>query len=205
MASFPLFVELEGRRCLVVGGGPVALRKAQALADFGACVAAVAPRFCPGWDETTERAERPFAPEDLADAALVVAATDDPALNRVVADACRAAGVPVNAVDDPAACTFYFPALVRRGALTVGISTGGRSPAAAAHIRRCIEEALPDEGLAETLDYLGGVRARVKESVPAQARADVFAALFAACMERRGALTKEEFDAVCRAAQEEGT
>lgn len=205
MALFPLFVDLKEKHCLVVGGGAVALRKARSLVESGARVAAVAPSFVSGWEETGVRlVHRPFAPGDLRGAALVVAATDDVALNRAVADACRDAHVPVNAANAPEACTFFFPALVRRGPLTVGVSTDGTSPAAAAYVRKTIDQALPGDWFGEVLDYLGSVRDDVKQRVPANhLRAEVYHALFDACMERRRPLTEEEFRAVCRAEKED--
>lgn len=204
MALFPMFVDLEGKHCLVVGGGAVALRKARSLLKCGARVAAVAPSFVPGWEETDVRlVHRPFEPEDLRDAALVVAATDDEMLNRAVADACRDAHVPVNAANTPEAGTFFFPAIVRRGPLTVGVSTDGASPAASAYVRKTIEETLPGDWFGEVIEYLGSVRDDVKQNVPGEhMRAHVFHVLFEACMERQRPLTEEEFRAVCRAAKE---
>ena len=145
MAYFPLFVELEEKPCLIVGGGTVALRKAEKLLCCGARLTAVAPAFAPGWDALAGRAallRRAFCPADVDGQTLVIAATDDAAVNTAVAAQCRDARIPVNTVDDPGNCTFLFPALVRRGALCVGISTGGASPTAAADVRRRIEAAL---------------------------------------------------------------
>lgn len=197
MAYFPLFIELEQKPCLIVGGGTVALRKAEKLLSYGALLTAAAPDFAPGWDALPGRVtllRRAFCAADADGQTLVIAATNDAAVNAAVAAQCRAARIPVNAVDDPANCTFLFPALVRRGALSVGISTGGASPTAAACVRRRVEDALPEGGAWEqVLDFLAAQRPRVKACVPdEQARAKIFAALFDACMARGGPLDEQE-------------
>ncbi len=148
MALFPLFVELEGRPCLVLGGGAVAERKVEGLLAAGAVVTVVSPTLSPGLatlasgDRITHVA-RPYAEGDLAGAALAFAATDDGAVNADVAREGRARGVWVNAADDPAHCDAILPAVVRRGAVTVAVSTGGASPALARAVRERIEAALP--------------------------------------------------------------
>lgn len=201
MAYFPLFIELEAKPCLIVGGGPVALRKAEKLLSYGARLTAVAPDFATGWEALPDALpgrvtlrRRAFCPADVDGQTLVIAATNDAAVNAAVAAQCRAAHIPVNAVDDPENCTFLFPALVRRGALSVGISTGGASPTAAASVRRRIEDALPEGGAWEQiLDFLAAQRPRVKACVPDEkARAKIFAALFEACMARGGPPEEEE-------------
>ena len=217
MAYFPLFIELEEKPCLIVGGGTVALRKAEKLLSYGAHLTAVASAFAPGWealpgsrpaapsgpppDGSPGRVtllRRAFCPSDIDEQTLVIAATDDAAVNAAVAAQCRAARIPVNAVDDPDNCTFLFPALVRRGALSVGISTGGASPTAAADVRRRIEEALPESGAWEAvLDFLAAQRPRVKAEVSDEkARAKIFAALIEACMARGGPLEEQEIEMI---------
>ena len=138
MPLFPIFINLEGRRVLIVGGGHVALRKAERLSPYGADIFAVAPEFIPGFAGIpgVTLLERRFEPGDIDGAALVIAATDDPELNAAVSELCRWENVPVNVVDDIEKCSFVFPSLVRRGELSVGISTGGASPSAAQYIRR---------------------------------------------------------------------
>lgn len=145
MAYFPMFVELEGRPCLIVGGGAVALRKARRLLPYGPCLTVVAQSFVPELEalEGAVLCRRAFRPRDVEGQALVVAATGDGALNREIAALCRARRIPVNAVDDKDNCTFLFPALVRRGPLSIGISTGGASPTAAVYVKEKIEAALP--------------------------------------------------------------
>ena len=152
---FPLFIELENRPCLVVGGGKVAARKAEALAEFGARVVQVAP----------EVSGRGFEDSDVEGKALVVAATDDPAVNRRVADLCKAKGVPVNVEDDPANCTFVFPAIFRKGPIVAAVSSGGTCPVAAKLVRDRIAGLVPDD-FASAVEDLGARREELKRIYP---------------------------------------
>ena len=132
-ALYPVNLVLAGRSCLVVGGGPVAARKVEGLLAAGAHVHVVATsvgpavRACTGatWDE------RAYRPGEASDYRLVVVATDDAEVNRQVALDAEGAGVWVNAADDPGSCSFMLPSVVRRGPITLAVSTGGRSPALA--------------------------------------------------------------------------
>lgn len=103
---------------------------------------------------------KPFAPDDVDGMDYVVAATDDGDCNRAVATACRARHIPVNVVDEPALCDFYFPALVRRGALVVGVGTGGKSPAFARAVKQHIDALLPQD-LGTRLEAAGAERKRL--------------------------------------------
>lgn len=194
MPLFPIFLDLRGKKVLIVGGGHVALRKAERLAPYGASITAVAPEFAPGFAALSgvTALERRFQPGDVEGAALVIAATDDAELNAAVSELCAWEGIPVNVVDDLALCSFVFPALVRRGELSVGISTGGASPSAAQYIRRLVEEQVPD-GFEEILDFLAARRAQLKSALPAERRSAAYAALFSRCMELGRALTDGEF------------
>lgn len=194
MPLFPIFLDLRGKKVLIVGGGHVALRKAERLAPYGASITAVAPEFAPGFAALSgvTALERRFQPGDVEGVALVIAATDDAELNAAVSELCAWEGIPVNVVDDLALCSFVFPALVRRGELSVGISTGGASPSAAQYIRRLVEEQVPG-GFEEILDFLAARRAQLKSALPAERRSTAYAALFSRCMELGRALTDGEF------------
>lgn len=180
MAYFPFFVDLTERTGLLVGGGTVALRKAEKLLPYGPALTVIAPVICPELAALPVRCcLRAFTEADLQSPGsgqapgFVVAATDDRALNRRVAALCHAQRIPVNVVDDPAACSFLFPALVQRGRLSVGISTGGASPTAAIWLKRQIEALLPPH-FATLLDHLDEMRPKVKAACPdAAARAKV--------------------------------
>lgn len=196
MPLFPIFINLEGRRVLIAGGGHVALRKAERLSPYGADIFAVAPEFIPGFAGIpgVTLLERRFEPGDIEGAALVIAATDDGELNAAVSELCRWENIPVNVVDDIEKCSFVFPSLVRRGELSVGISTGGASPSAAQYVRRGVEQLVP-EGFEGILDFLSAHRAEVKAALPPERRAAAFAALFERCLERGGPLSEAELAA----------
>lgn len=194
MGYFPFFVELEGTRGLIVGGGAVALRKAEKLLPYGPGLTVVAPEICPELEALPGLAleRRPFRPEDVEGAAFVIAAAGDAALNRRVAGLCRARGIPVNVVDDREACTFLFPALVKRGELSVGVSTGGSSPTAAVWLKERIAALLP-RGLEDILAWLEAQRPLLKARCPEErVRAGAFSALFEACLAAGRPLTEGE-------------
>lgn len=146
---YPVSLVVAGKRCVVVGGGAVAARKATGLVDAGAEVVVVAPEI---GDEVRALpvvlVERPYRAGDLELAWLAIAATDDPEVNRKVHADGHAARVWVNAADDPEACAFTLPAVLRRGPVSVAVSTGGHSPALAGWLRDQIGGLLgPEIGL----------------------------------------------------------
>lgn len=173
MGWFPFFIQLDGACGLLVGGGQVALRKAEKLLGYGPRLTVVAPEICPQLVRLAGRGgiaikKRPFQEDDLCPApAFVIAATGDRALNHTIAALCRQRGVLVNVVDDLGACGFLFPALVRRGALSVGISTGGASPTVAVWLKEKIEGLLP-ANFGEILERLSAYRAGVRAETPNQ-------------------------------------
>ena len=161
--QYPVNLVLDGRRCLVVGGGKIALRKVEGLLACGGRVTVVAPRITPELralaDVMTE--ERPWRPDDLDGMWLAIAATDDPAVNGAVYAEGQRRGVWVNGADDPANCSFTLPSVVRRGDLQVTVSTGGRSPALASWLRRRLEGEIGPE-YAVLLDLLATERDGLK-------------------------------------------
>jgi len=179
MSYYPIAVDLKDRNVLVVGGGTVALRKVETLLEFGARVTVVAPEVAPDIERLAESGRielrrRAYERGDAAGPVLVVAATDDRAVNSRVSEDSRSANVLVNVVDDPELCTFIVPATVKRGDLVIGISTSGKSPALARRVREKIEEAIgPEYG--ELADLLGEMRELVKPRVESQqAREEIF-------------------------------
>lgn len=205
MGYFPFFVELTGKQGLVVGGGAVALRKVRKLLPYGPALTVVAPALCGGLRETAgvTLVERPFMPEDLADRDFVIAATDDHGLNLRIAELCKVRRIPVNVADCKEACTFLFPALVKRGDLSVGISTGGAGPTAAVYLKERFAELLP-ERFEEILAYLEAVREAAKERLPEEAaRKRLLADVFSACMEAGRPLTDAELAEALQRAREE--
>lgn len=195
MPYFPMFVDLTGKPVLIVGGGAVALRKLQKLMPYGVKPVVAAPQILPEIAAlpNVKLRRRAFSPRDLRlRPALVIAATDDEAVNRAVSDLCRKRHIPVNAVDDPALCSFLFPALVRQGNFSAGISTGGASPTAAAYFKELLREQLP-ENLDELLSWLESLRPALKAAIPEQEkRAAAFRRLFEDCMAKGAPLTEAE-------------
>jgi precorrin-2 dehydrogenase/sirohydrochlorin ferrochelatase len=166
MAFYPVFLQLEGERCVVVGGGEVAERKVDALLAAGARVTVVAPALTPPLAERVARGEvshvhRPYEDGDLNGARLAIAATDDAALHAELARAAAAAGVWLNVVDQPRWCGFIMPAVLRRGELAIAVSTGGGSPALAARVRDDIDRHLGPE-YERALDVLARLRAHLQ-------------------------------------------
>ena len=171
--QYPVNLVLEGRPCLVVGGGHIAARKIEGLVAAGAVVHGVAPLVV---DEIIAMAAvtqevRGYRRGEVAGYRLVVAATDSPEVNRAVYDDGEAAGVWVNSADDPASCSFTLPAVVRRGALTVTVSTGGRSPALASWLKGAIGAQLGPE-YEVLVDLLSAEREAIRASGGSTEQAD---------------------------------
>jgi len=166
---YPMMVDLAGRRCLVVGGGQVAERKVRALVEAGAEVVVVSPALSPGLQGLKREGliihrARSYRPGDVAGSLLVFGATDDPEVNRRLADEAKAMGVLANLADSPASSTFLTPATLTRGNLVIAISTGGDSPALARKIREDLESVYGEE-YAGLLKVLEQVRERAKREV----------------------------------------
>lgn len=172
MDFLPLFHNIRDRRCLVVGGGAVALRKAQLLLDAGARVDMVAPAIgaparelaaAPG--SRLRLHERRYRDRDLAGATLVVAATSDHDLNAKVSQSAQAAGIAVNVVDAPALCSVIFPAIIDRSPVQIAVGTGGASPVLARLLRTRLEGLLP-ANYGKLAALAARLRAPVKAAIP---------------------------------------
>src|SRR5437762_3675452 len=160
--AFPLALEVTGRRCVVLGGGAVAEAKVGALLDAGAAVVVIAADAAPGLAELARRGEielveRGYRRGDLA-GALLVFATGDRSANAAVFAEAEAEGVLCNAHQDSAHCHFACPTVTRRGDLLVAVSTGGRAPTLAGHVRDALAAGLPDE-LGALIDLVAEIRA----------------------------------------------
>jgi len=137
---YPVFLNLEGKRCVVVGGGRVAGRKARKLLQARARVVVVSPEVEPGLASVAvETHRRPYRSGDLEGASLAFAATNRREVNAAVVAEARERGVPVNVADEPEEGDFALPSVLRRGRLQVAVSTGGVSPTLAGRIRRELE------------------------------------------------------------------
>jgi siroheme synthase-like protein len=158
--TYPVNIVLSGERCLVVGGGRVAARKAAGLLAAGARVVVVAPEVVASLrdDDRVRWYARPYQRGEVAAYRLAIAATGEPDVDGQVYRDAEAAGVLVNSADDPEHCRFTLPAIARRGDIQLTASTDGRSPALATWLRRRLEEVLDDHLLA-LLDLLADARA----------------------------------------------
>lgn len=259
MAYFPVFIDLEGKKCLVVGGGRVAARKAAQLLDYGANLLVVAKEISPAMRELAAAEQvgseqsvgaggqpgpgqarcagasleqsggagrhagprqsggagehtgpegcagsagpagtgrirfqlRPARVEDADGMDLVICASDDRKLHQEVAAFCRERKILVDVADDGADSSFLFPGLVRQGDVVLGITTGGKSPAAVRYLRTQLEKMLPPF-LGRLVDRLGALRGQIKGQVEdPKGRAELFTELFALGMDREGWLPDE--------------
>jgi uroporphyrin-III C-methyltransferase/precorrin-2 dehydrogenase/sirohydrochlorin ferrochelatase len=174
MDYLPVFLDLTGRRVVVVGGGEVALRKASLLLEAGARVRLIAPQLHPELirlreERSIEHVAELFAPAHLEGAIFVIAATDHGEVNRVVAAAAAERGLFVNVVDDAAGSTAILPAIVDRSPVIVAISTGGHSPTLARRLRGQLEALLP-ERLGALARFAGRLRSHVGAALPEKKR-----------------------------------
>ncbi len=171
MGLFPIFMKLDGRPCLVVGAGNVALEKVASLLQAGASIRVVAPAACEAIEVLAAEGKitlehREFQEADLQGQSLVVTATNFRAVNHAVFLAAQRHGLLCNSVDDPPNCDYYFASIVQRGNLQIAISTAGESPALAQRLRREIDAQLPED-TARWVAELGSLRREILASHPA--------------------------------------
>lgn len=168
-AYYPVYLNLEGRTCLVVGGGAVAGRKAASLLECGAKVKLVAPKVCTAVAEMEregklDRINDVFRPEHMDGASLAIGSTDNGEVNRLVFEEAVKRNIPINIVDQPHLCSFIVPSVVRRGDLVIAVSTSGKSPATAKRARKMLEGLFGNEW-AVYLEMMGQARERLLSSV----------------------------------------
>ncbi len=175
MSSFcPLNINLQGRKCLIIGGGVVALRKAKLMLGYGAVVTVVSPYLVKELQELINERQIAYLadiyrPAYLQQKFIVICATDDPQVNRSAAAACRERGILVNSVSEPENCTIFFPAQFRKGALSIAVSTDGSSPALARRLKNELQEQT-DPAYAEFTLFLKNIRPRVIATIENSAK-----------------------------------
>lgn len=170
MDFLPLFLDIRARRCLVVGGGPIAARKVALVLAAGAQVEVVAPSADAELRALADGGQltitpRDFMESDVAGAMLVIAATSSSAVNAAVAAAARAGGILVNVVDQPAECTAIMPSIVDRSPVVIAIGTAGNAPVLARMLRAKLESMIP-QAYGELARVLGSLRERVRVALP---------------------------------------
>lgn len=199
MGYFPFFVDLKGKKGLIVGGGTIAYHKICKLLPYESDLEVIAKSFndeilslkdiYDQGDENTDSpegsftlVERDFKDSDIDGKLFVIAATDDVELNAHIYDICTEKRILVNVVDDKDRCGFMFPSLVKKGKLSIGISTEGASPRIATIYRKKLEEEIPDE-MEEILLYLESIRPAVKTAIGEEkVRAQMFKEVADECL-----------------------
>lgn len=167
---FPIYLDLKGKNCLIIGGGQVAERKVENLLNYEVNIKLVSPEVENRIREWSRQGiinwiAREFEKADLEGTYLVFVATDDGKVNRRAAELCRQKGIMVNAVDDPPNCDFFIPSIIRHKSLVVAISTEGKSPLFARKLREQLENTItPVYG--EFVEMLGEYRSIIKEAIP---------------------------------------
>ena len=169
MSYFPFFREIEGEKCLVIGGGKVAARKISWLKGFGVKIKVVAPSIVSDIEAMAQDCDnisierRTFTPQDIENADFVIAAAGEE-VDKEAARLCKEKGIPVNVVDNQELCDFIFPSIVQKGDMVAGFVTGGKSPHVAAKIRRDCEMNISDN-IEDILDYLARIRKLAKDRI----------------------------------------
>jgi len=169
MELLPLFLDIRGRRCVIVGGGEIARRKASLLVRAGASLHVVATTVSESLQQLCSEnggtvAAKDFEDDDLDGATLVIAATNDAVLNERVSVVAKSAGIPVNVVDQPSLCSFIMPSIVDRSPIVVAISSGGTSPVLTRKLKELNETMIPAR-IDSLAKLLGSYRGRVKEEI----------------------------------------
>lgn len=164
MTLFPFFENIDDKIFLVIGGGKVAEGKIKRLSAFTNNIVVIAEQT----DITGVKViNKRFEEADIFLGDYVIGATDSHETNSKIAELCKLNKIPVNIVDDPQNCTFIFPSLIKKGDLTIGITSAGKSPALSQHIRREIENMLPDD-IDKIVERAGQIREQLKISVASQ-------------------------------------
>jgi siroheme synthase-like protein len=200
---YPLFLDIENREVVLVGGGAVSARKAETVLRYGARVTVVAPAFTDeieAWarDGRVSLRRKRYDHSDLEGATIVFASTDDGRVNEQIAHDCRARRIPVNVADDLALCEFIVPAVVENGSVQIAVSTGGKSPALARMLKRDLQRVIGSE-YAEVNDLFGALRDDAKGALPTDAdRKAFFDDLLAAGIVEmlRAGKTKEAYETI---------
>ena len=166
MGFFPFFTDIENKKCIVVGGGKVASGKIERLIPFNPKITVVAPVICDYIKSISniDVIQREFCDSDINEAFMVISATDNRELNIHISRLCRERKIPVNVVDVPELCTFYFPAIVKKENVTIGISTEGKSPVFARFLKEKINAELDGKTL-RTAEFLVYARKIIRERI----------------------------------------
>src|SRR5258706_10934278 len=208
---YPIYIDIEDRAVLIVGGGAVCARKAETMMRYGARVTIVSPEITDeiaAWERDGVLAvhRKMYAESDLEGASMVIASTDDQCVNARVARDCRRRRIPVNVVDVTHLCEFIVPAIIEKGSIQIAVSTGGKSPAIARTLKEDLQRTIGPE-YAEVNDLLGTLRKSAKQVLPTDIdRKRFFDGIIAAGILDllRDGRRREAFESVARACQANG-
>ncbi len=167
---YPIYLDIENRNVVIIGGGNVCARKAETMMKYGARVTIVSPDFTDeieGWarEGCLALQRKTYDASDLEGAHIVIASTDDQTVNEQIAADCRARRIPVNVVDVTPLCEFIVPAIIEKGSIQIAVSTGGKSPAVARTLKEDLQRMIGPE-YAEANDVLGTLRDGAKRVLP---------------------------------------
>lgn len=202
MSYFPLFVNLTDRKCLVVGGGSVAVRKVRMLLDFGARVSVVSKDISNELlllSQNSEKifiSQREFHEEDISEMFLVIAATNDNSLNRQISQLCKTRNIQVNVVDKLDECSFILPAYVKEKNVVAAFSSGGNSPVLTQYLKAKAKEYITEE-IGEINECLGSVRKEIQNIFPTEAiRKEVFETILQYALSDNSIPTEKEIEII---------
>ena len=207
MGYFPFYMDIEGKLCVIAGGGKVAYRKVCDLLPFGVCIRVIALDFnaelealCKDTFRTQGRLQlnrRLFSIEDIKEADFVIAALSDEALNNQISAYCRENKIPVNVVDVKDECSFIFPSMLQEGPVNIAISSGGASPVLTQIIKERIRQVIP-EHTGEIAEQLGSLRPEILSLFPesSQKRKEVFKKMATLAAEQDQPLTREQINEI---------
>jgi siroheme synthase-like protein len=167
---YPIYLDIEGRNVIIIGGGNVCARKAETMMNYGAKVTVVSPEFTDeieGWarEGCLQIRRKTYEPADLDGANIVIASTDHQDVNEQIAADCRARRIPVNVVDVTHLCEFIVPAIIEKNGIQIAISTGGKSPALARTLKEDLQRTIGPE-YSEVNELLGSLRTSAKAVLP---------------------------------------
>lgn len=194
---FPFFTDIAAAKGLIIGGGRRAYQKINRMLPYGPEITVIAPEVLPEIEkiEGIRLVKREFLEEDLEmEPDFVVVADGDKEQKEFISSFCKARRIPVNVVDDAPYCSYIYPALISQGDLSIGISTGGKSPTVTSILKERMMELIPDN-IEEILDWLEGIRPMMKRRFPIERdRAKAFRKIAEESMRRNAVLTEEEVE-----------
>lgn len=195
MAYFPMFVEISNKKCLIVGGGKIALHKAQVMSDFGAIVYVIAPKIINEIKAMTDVTcyETKIQLQDIENYDIVIAATDDKTLDHSISAFCKEKKIPVNAVDNIEDCSFIFPAYIKQKDVIAAFSSGGKCPVISQYLKEEMQKNMPCY-IGDIANCIGNIREDVKARACTEQRKEIYKTILETGIEMQGVPDKTEIE-----------